>query len=203
MLDLLHKTYRYNPPTPPTPCISQSTATEPFRPASPPTLDRLPAFLVQAPLDALLLNSLANTLAADSASGTLSAHKFKQLCDVKVLITSLTGRGFQNEAIYNKSDSASIAINIGTELADFFRVAYGHTIRRKAQFSLDDQTLDRFLLKDKKGLVIWEDKGWSVYNNCSKKIEQLSTSVDGHSLAFRGREYGERAIIYKVFNYSL
>ncbi|KAJ7102750.1 hypothetical protein C8R44DRAFT_887491 [Mycena epipterygia] len=171
MLERLKHTFKYGAPTL-TPL--QTMVTAPYDPPLTPNLERLPAFIVQAPsLNSQLLESLERAVVADTENGTLNVDGVEAMCNAQSLCTMAHGLLnflYRSREICTKYDVFLIAITIMSDVEGIVGAGYGDIFIRQEQHPLADQTPDHFLGKNRSRLVVWEDEHWEVFNHCVLQI---------------------------------
>lgn len=195
LLETIASAYEY---TPPRRGNAVSAATTPYAPPLAPSLDRLPAFIIQVnDLDKRLAQVLAHTLHTDLAKNTFDLEAMRQRCARQLDDQSLVP-DFSYDELMTVGDSASVASRLISHVRRFMLVVYGNTIRVAHQHRIPDQTLDH-LVSNRDSGIIWEDESWMNFEDCAPQIIALANSPAGKQLQRQAREEHGRAMLYKVW----
>ncbi|KAF8918833.1 hypothetical protein CPB85DRAFT_1278910 [Mucidula mucida] len=155
LLETIALAYQY---TPPQRGDATSVATMPYAPPLAPSLDRLPAFIIQADeLDSCLAKSLVRTLDADIATNTIDLRAVEDSC--KAQLSSRTRRPtryFDSTTLQTEGDTSVLAIRIIEHAITFLQDAYDRELSQLEQYPFPNQRPDRALAVDDSLRVIIE-----------------------------------------------
>ncbi|KAF9021694.1 hypothetical protein BDZ89DRAFT_1071240, partial [Hymenopellis radicata] len=172
-----------------------STSAAPYQPPLPPSLDRLPAFIIHVnDLDKRLLTSLADTLNSDLATGTIDYSAVIARCSIQLSENSTA-------KMKTKGDVCGMASFIVYTVKQFVDAIYRRDVDLEEQHHLPVvyQTPDRLVSIDGSRCVVWEDNSWRVFAHSTPEIVELADSDAGKRLKRETKEeHSGRAMLCKI-----